>query len=119
MSAQEDAVDYHFEELYRSCWRSNTSRVANVFAKILGADFVDNLGVRDFFAEVIGCVATFDDKENVGAVNMFDFSVSAQPNALAQASHFIGVGLVTFFVKFGMIAQFVVLDLLARVFIKD
>ena len=62
-------------------------------------NFVDNLGVRDFFAEVVGCVTVFDDKESVSDVNTFDFSVSARPNALAQASHFVGAGLVPVFLN--------------------
>ena len=50
-------------------------------------------------------VLVLDDKEGVGAVNLFAISVGAGVNALEKSTNFVGAGLIPHGMEFGMIAE--------------
>ena len=114
--SRKDDVEEEIDEVNRSCFGANVTRVGDVMhfysdasavrVCFFGAKHANNLGESDAFAEVQWNVFVSEEVECVGAIDaLFVWVFWVGVDALSQASRFFGVGLVTDWFKARMAAE--------------
>ena len=75
----------------------------------LGLYREDHRGVDDLFASITGDFLVINDKERICTFDALAISIWYFPYTLAEASHFVGEGLVTNVCLFGVVTQLAIL----------